>query len=159
MLAAIDTGLVILREEPYTSDFVVEAVDRRSGRGANCAVYRCEVPEAAYREIRRFVRSFADRERRCKYNLLGLLCVAANIRLERKQAFFCSQFVAAALAAGGIRLSGKPPCLTTPQDFKRSDLLTLQYSGPLSGYFGNHSPKRSQFCYNQNVSKGDVSIA
>jgi len=32
MLAAIDTGLVILREEPYTSDFVVEAVDRRSGR-------------------------------------------------------------------------------------------------------------------------------
>lgn len=142
---------------PFIGGFVRENLNdawfrrRRSGREVECAVYRCEATEEAYRNIRRFVAAILNRKHRYKYNLLGLFCVAADIRLERKRAYFCSQFVATALAAGGIRLTDKPPCLTAPQDFKRSGRLELVYRGPLSAYFGIRSPKRSHFCYNHNA--------
>lgn len=144
---------------PFIGGFVKENLrgawfmNRRRGEEVGCAVYRLGVPQETYRKVRRYVDAMERLQHRYKYNLLGLLGVAANIPLERKRAFFCSQFVAAALAAGGIRIADKPPSLTTPQDFENSNRGELLYRGPLSGYFKRiRSPKRSQVCYNRDVS-------
>lgn len=103
-------------------------------REVPCAIYRCEVSESAWRRIRNYVRYLDKNRNAYTYNLLGLLFVAAGIRLERERAYFCSQFVAAALSAGGVRVSDKPPCLTTPQDFAESGRLQPFYGGTLYEY-------------------------
>ena len=122
---------------PFLAGFVRENMHgdwflRR--RDVPCSIYRCEVSEPALRRIRNYVRYLDKNKNEYTYNLLGLLFVAAGIRLERERAHFCSQFVASALSAGGVHISDKPPCLTTPQDFAESDRLQPVYHGTLYEY-------------------------
>lgn len=124
-------------DNPFSAGFIREDMHgdwflRR--RDVACSIYRCPVSARSLRRIRRYV-AFLDRNRMAfTYNLFGLLCVAAGIRFERRRAFFCSQFVAAVLNAGGVRVSDKPACLTTPQDLARSDRLQPVYHGSLRHY-------------------------
>lgn len=122
---------------PFMAGFVRENMHgdwflRR--REVPCAIYRCAVSGTELRRIRHYVRQLDNRRDELTYNLLGLLFVAAGIRFERRNAFFCSQFVAEALASGGVRVTDKPPCLTTPQDLASSARLRPVFRGTLRQY-------------------------
>jgi len=122
---------------PFIAGFVREDMHgdwflRR--RDVSCAVFRCDVSDAQLRRIRQYVRQLYERRDKLTYNLLGLVFVAAGIRFERRNAFFCSQFVASALAVGGVRLTDKPPCLTTPPDLAASGRLRPVFRGTLRQY-------------------------
>ena len=137
---------------PFIGGFVRENLASdwflNNPRGVNCAIFRCDVTELAYRRIRQYIASIEATQDRYTYNLIGLFGVAANVRIEREHAFFCSQFVSTALAEGGISLAAKPACLTTPQDLISSDQLRLVYQGTLLHYFSLiESPHWLQFCY------------
>lgn len=114
--------------EDMNSDWFLEV------RNVRCAVYRCSVPEIAYMRIRQYIASLEAAEDQYTYNFIGLFGVAANVKIERSRAFFCSQFVAAALQAGGVQLTNKPACLTTPGDLAQSAKLELAYEGRLRDY-------------------------
>lgn len=131
-------------DNPFLAGFVREDMHGEwfLRRNVACSVYRCPVSPAARLRIRRYVRLLDERREAFTYNLLGLLLVAANIRFERRNAFFCSQFVASALAAGGVRLADKPPCLTTPHDLAASDRLEPVFHGTLQQYL-NGLPNRN----------------
>lgn len=123
---------------PFFGGFVRENMlsplflDKR--RDTQCAVYSCEIGKTAYDRIRRRIREMERDADDYKYNLLGLLAVAFNIKLKRKRAYFCSQFVAEMLLAGGVSLTGKCPEFTTPADLGRSEQSTLLYTGSLREY-------------------------
>ncbi|TMV50185.1 hypothetical protein FE783_11535 [Paenibacillus mesophilus] len=103
-------------------------------RETTCAVYCCEVGKAAYERIRHTVKELELREDDYKYNALGLLGVALNFKLKRKNAYFCSQFVSEMFLAGGVALTGKCPEFTTPGDLVKSRHASLLYTGSLRNY-------------------------
>ncbi|WP_211326495.1 hypothetical protein [Paenibacillus flagellatus] len=123
---------------PFRGGFVKETIRGplflNEDHDTTCALYVCEVGKAAYDRIRRTVREMQKREDDYKYNLLGLFGVMLNVRLKRKNAYFCSQFVSEVALTGGVSLVDKCPELTTPGDLGRSALLRPVYSGSLKEY-------------------------
>ena len=105
---------------PLPAGLVVEHLDRgfyRTQRGIPCAILRLRVPEAVYRSVRLRVMNMLRRSGEYRYSVLGLILCRHGIPAERKNRYFCSQFVAKVLSdAGALRLP-KPPSLMRPADF------------------------------------------
>lgn len=132
-------------KNPFIGGFVKENLlsplfmDKK--RETTCALYTCEIGKAAYERMRQTVLDMQSNEKNYKYNMLGLFGVVFNMKLKRKHAYFCSQFVAEMFLAGGVSLAGKCPEFTTPGDLGRSDRVNLIYEGSLRGY----SPLKQQY--------------
>lgn len=73
-------------------------------------------------------------QERYKYHLLGLVGVLLNIRIDRENAYFCSQFVASVLEETTVHPVAKPSCFVTPEDFALSLNAHKIFSGKLSYY-------------------------
>ena len=120
---------------PLKAGFVRERVwgslIRGSERRTPCAVYRCRLGRTAYLKLLAEIERFRREPSRYRYNLAGLLAVAAGIDWRRPRKFFCSQFVAHLFHAAGAPLVRKPPALTTPHDLEASTRLELVYRGDL----------------------------
>ena len=122
---------------PFRAGFVRERVWGsliRRGRRTPCAVYRCRLGRSAYLRLLAELERFRLESPRYRYNLAGLLAVAAGIEWRRPDKYFCSQFVAHLFAAAGAPLAPKPPALTTPADLEASPRLELVYRGDLREY-------------------------
>lgn len=116
---------------PFTGGFVKENLRGQLFQSASCALYKCTVSKKVYERLRRHVQNFENNPGQYKYNLLGLFGILFKMKIERKNAYFCSQFVATVCANNGLHLVSKPPAITTPADFEDSDLLQLIYAGRL----------------------------
>jgi hypothetical protein len=119
---------------PLVGGLVQEDIHTPFFRGAECAVYSCRVDRRQYRLMRSCVEEMLKEQDRYKYHILGLVGLVLNRKLERKDAFFCSQFVSSVFEQAGITLLDKPPHLTTPGDLAGSPLLREIYKGPVTGY-------------------------
>jgi len=119
---------------PWSGGFVREDVRGSLFRQASCAVYRLSVSRRTYQRIRRQIRTFERNGHRMKYNLLGLVGVLMNKPLQRKNAYFCTQFVATVLKNGGVALSDKPPGLMKPADIANAPGLHKLYCGSVGHY-------------------------
>ncbi len=119
---------------PFIGGFIKEDKHSALLRQAMCAVYRCKVSAESYEEMYQKVKHFNADQAKYKYNLIGLLGVLFNRGINRKYAFFCSQFVAMILANGGKVVVDKEPALVRPYDFVESDQLDVVYKGEL-GHF------------------------
>jgi len=121
---------------PFIGGFVKEDMASDLFEGASCAVYGYAVDEMTYERICRHIQEFERNKHRYSYNLLGLFGVLLRTRIPRKDAYFCTQFVASVLMENGIVICAKPPELTTPTDFERAPALKRLYSGALRQYRG-----------------------
>ena len=72
-----------------------------------------------------------------KYNFIGLFAVAVNRELQRKHAFFCSQFVATIVNESGIQMFSIPPNLVQPHHFAQLKCLKRVYEGDLQSDIQN----------------------
>ena len=100
----------------FTSGFVKEDIRDNLFQRADCAVCKLEVSEGSYYKILGYVEKMEREQELFKYNVSGLFAVAFNYHSKRKDAYFCSQFVAEALEAGNIWVADKPAALVTPRD-------------------------------------------
>ena len=122
---------------PFIGGFVKEQLNEGLMKHAECAVYSLLVSKTEYEKMRGEVMKIAEKKELFKYNLIGLFAILCNQRLERKNAFFCSQFVATILNMKNGLLK-KVPSLITPQDLLSIDKLQLVHQGKLSDlYKGN----------------------
>lgn len=119
---------------PFIGGFVKEDMASDLFEGASCAVYGYTVDKETYERIRRRIQEFERNKQRYSYNLLGLFGVLLRTRIPRKDAYFCTQFVASVLMENGVAICSKPPELTTPTDFERAPALKRLYSGSLRQY-------------------------
>jgi len=117
---------------PLSGGFVREDLRGELFKGATCAIYGCAVSERRYRRLRAAVLRFEREADSYKFNFLGLLGVLLNIGVDRKRAFFCSQFVASLFEQTGDPLIRKRSALTTPADLGRSDKVRLLYQGEMT---------------------------
>lgn len=118
---------------PFMGGFVKEDFNGPLFKDADCEVYAFAASPEDFARIRGVIGKFERDRDRFRYNLLGLFGVALNVPVERRNAFFCSQFVAYVFEQTGIRLSPKDPPLTTPTDLVGSDTVRLVYQGKLQG--------------------------
>lgn len=123
---------------PFVGGFVRE--DLRGGLFArdrfptSCAIYECDVSENVYQLIRQRIRHLDEHRDQYTYNLLGLIGVLLNKKWDRKNKYFCSQFVASLFEYAGAPLVDKPSSFVTPGDIGRSPHLRQIYVGPLQQY-------------------------
>jgi hypothetical protein len=121
---------------PFLAGFVRENIRGGIFRNADCAIYCCTLSEKQYDAICQKIKEIEKNKGEYRYNLLGLFAVMFNWELDRKNAFFCSHFVAALLEESGVKINKqKPLSLVTPDDIKESASLELVYEGKLSAYF------------------------
>ena len=115
------------------SGFVKEDVRDNLFQQADCAVYKWELSEESYSKVLQYVQKMERDQDLFKYNFSGLLAVVLNYHSKRTDAYFCSQFVAEALAAGNVRVADKPAALVTPRDLIAAG-STMIHSGYVQDY-------------------------
>ncbi|SHG39669.1 hypothetical protein [Ornithinibacillus halophilus] len=119
---------------PFSGGFVREDIHGEFLSKANCAVYSFQLSEDDYYQINTYIKRIEAEACNYKYNFLGLIGVLLKIDLKRKNALFCSQFVATAMEnVHGFQLD-KPACFTTPADIREQGGLQLMYQGKLADY-------------------------
>ncbi len=105
-------------------------------KDTTCAIYRLEVTAEEYCKIRAAIAEFELERENYRFNLVGFAGLAAGFPIQRKYAYFCSQFVSTVLQKAGIKLVDKPPGLVKPSDFPNNKRLMLIYEGKLADYNG-----------------------
>jgi hypothetical protein len=120
---------------PFFAGFVEENIRGGLFRNADCAIYCITITEQQFQKMIDKLRDMEENKENYRYNLIGLIAVVLNLEMNRKNAFFCSHFVAAILEESGIDLKNqKPLSLVTPHDIKESASLELVYEGKLSAF-------------------------
>lgn len=120
---------------PFIGGFVKENLQSDLFQHASCAIYCCRVSEKQFEETCRYIQKFEEQEKYYRYNLLGLFAFLFRINLNRKNCFFCSQFVATVLMECGISQIEKPLSLVTPHDIQELPRFQLIYRGKVVDYF------------------------
>jgi len=121
------------QRNPFIGGFVQENLNGPVFSHAYCAIYKIDVDTANYLLMRSRIYHFHTHAHLYRYNFIGLIPVMFNIEWNRKNHYFCSQFVNDILEHGHVRLFNKPSVLIKPADFKNSH-LELIYKGSLMNY-------------------------
>ncbi|MGN7402939.1 hypothetical protein ACTHO0_24085 [Cytobacillus praedii] len=118
---------------PFVGGFVRERIAEGLFKKARCEVYSYSLSGAEYEQMQKKVRQIEAKKELYKYNFLGLIAIMLKYNLKRKNAFFCSQFVATILNEKRGMLE-KSPSQCTPQDLLAMNELELIYKGKLNFY-------------------------
>ncbi|WP_066186006.1 MULTISPECIES: hypothetical protein [Gracilibacillus] len=118
---------------PFFGGFVKEKAQEEIFQKADCSIYACAINPNQEKRLKEALSFFMNRKEIYHYNLLGLFGVLLNLPIQRKNAYFCSQFVAYILAEAAIVSFDKPLELVTPQDLQEIPTLTCIYKGKLEG--------------------------
>jgi hypothetical protein len=119
---------------PWSGGLVKENMYEEFFGEAPCAIYRCEVSAQEYRLLYNQVQDMMQDKERFKYNLIGLFGVLLRKKIERKDAYFCSHFVASLFEGASIPIVNKPSYWVTPSDIACSQQVSSVYEGRLNGY-------------------------
>lgn len=123
------------RHNPLSGGFKKEKVNgdliRSEERPTLCAVYSYTISEVVYKRIRKRVKEMERNHDSYRYNFAGILGLILKIKIERRNAYFCSQFVASLFEEHGVQLINKDAIWVKPADFQVCGMLTLLYSGDL----------------------------
>ncbi|WP_047979786.1 hypothetical protein [Ornithinibacillus contaminans] len=126
---------------PFVGGFVQEDVTTTLFIHARCAVYSFSVTEDQKRRMKYYIEGIKSQRDDYRYNFLGLFGVMFNKPITRKNAFFCSQFVASVLEESNRVEFDKPLSLIAPHDLVEMADVQLEYEGLLMNYTNNNSVK------------------
>lgn len=126
---------------PFLGGFVKENLSAGIFRQANCLIYSLTVTDQEWDKMYTYVEKMHAQKEIYTYNLVGLVGVARQLPIERKHAFFCSQFVATVLSENDLITFEKPLALITPIDLKNCLDLEFIYVGKLKNYLKAYTPR------------------
>jgi len=124
---------------PFVGGFVKENMEAQIFQNADCAIYSFEVTKRQYYLMLNKVRAIESEKDLYRYNFIGLFALAARLKINRKNAYFCSQFVAMILQEGGIYVANKPTYFTSPHDIQTYTEFQLIHEGSLIDYLRLHN--------------------
>ncbi|MEH7179115.1 hypothetical protein [Neobacillus vireti] len=119
---------------PFIGGFVKEDVLTGLFTHADCAIYSFTVTEDQLRKMYQYIEAIEARKKQYRYNFLGLIGVMFNTPIDRKKAFFCSQFVASLLKDCDTLHFDKPLSLIAPYDLQQVPNFQFEYEGKLRDY-------------------------
>ena len=127
---------------PFIGGFVKEDVRAGLFTHADCAIYSFTVTEDQWQKMYQYIEEIEVQKKQYRYNFLGLFGVLLNKPIDRKKAFFCSQFVATLLKDCDILHFDKPLSLIAPYDLQQVPNLHFEYEGKLRDYPFNNKGAR-----------------
>lgn len=116
---------------PFIGGFVKEDIRNALFLNSQCAIYSFWASKEQINNMKKVIYAIEKEQERYKYNLTGLITYTFNKPSQRKNAYFCSQFVAHVLKEGAGVDFDKPTSLISPYDLQCMDMLKLEYEGPL----------------------------
>ncbi|MBM7601134.1 hypothetical protein JOC34_003555 [Virgibacillus halotolerans] len=119
---------------PFIGGFVKEDIRSDFLKNSNCAIYSYTFTEQECTSILNNIKEIEADQSNYKYNFIGLIGVLLQIEINRKHAYFCSQFVAMMLRDSEHFNISKPACFTTPTDIRMHEGMQLIYEGKLKDY-------------------------
>lgn len=119
---------------PFVGGFVREDINSVLFRQADCAIYSLTISNDDYHKMYRYIKGIECQKECYRYNLLGLIGVLLNKPIKRKNAFFCSQFVATVLDESMSTNFGKDLSLVEPSDILLAADFELVFEGRLREY-------------------------
>lgn len=134
---------------PFIGGFVHEDPSSKLFYEANCAIYTCPVSKSQFDYLKEQIQFYKQRKEQYKYNFIGLFFVVCRLKLNRKNSFFCSQFISTLLERAGLSLEGKSPSFIIPTDLAKLPYVKLCYIGKMSCYINKH--------YTDTVAKKQIS--
>ncbi|MFS0777852.1 hypothetical protein ABC255_17875 [Neobacillus sp. 3P2-tot-E-2] len=130
---------------PFIGGFVKENVKTGLFKQANCVIYSIAVTEEQIQKMNQVLKECELKKKDYRYNFIGLFGVMFNKPIKRKNAFFCSQFVAFLLEESNIIYFNKPLSLITPHDLQSTSTFQFVYEGKLKDYLNE---KEAEFPLN-----------
>lgn len=120
---------------PFIGRFVIEGVDMGAFlrfKDTVCRVIKVDVTDSQYEMLCSNIYDMIENKDAYKYNFLGLLLAAFNVRVTFDNKFYCSEFVKYIMEKSDIDVSVLPE-IPHPTDFMRLDNDVL-YEGLLHDY-------------------------
>lgn len=120
---------------PFIGGFVHEGIDFGTFKRfykTEAEVYSMELTDWQYKKIKRMIKKIQKNKEAYKFNIIGLFAVGLNIRIERKNYFYCAEFVK--YLVENADLECELPNVIHPIDFKDLDEIELEYKGLLREY-------------------------
>lgn len=105
-----------------------------------CQLYEVEVTQEVYDEVKRIITEFKANKPIYKYTKKGFISSLFFIPRQRKNEFFCSQFVVHVLKQANAVSVKKNTSLYLPRDFKKMSGLKLEFKGNLRGFANRFIP-------------------
>lgn len=121
-------------KNPFIGGFVREDIQSVLFKQADCAIYSLTISEEDFQKMHRFIQLIEANKDYYRYNLIGLFGVMVKKPIKRKNAFFCSQFVASVLKESNTINFEKDVCLVQPNDILGVADFELVYEGRLRDY-------------------------
>lgn len=128
-------------DNPFSGGFVVENLNEgvyKKFSECECLIYRIAVTEEQYFSLQKQVDKFIKNRNQLKYNFLGLCSVLINIPLNRKNYYFCSQFVSEILIKGNIL-----DCKKVPELIRTDELYSITDSEIIYEGFVNEGSRHT----------------
>ncbi|WP_042221307.1 hypothetical protein [Oceanobacillus manasiensis] len=121
-------------KNPFIGGFVKEDITSEFLKNSHCAVYSCNISAQECEQIRENIKEIEAKKDDYRYNFIGLFGVLLRIKINRKNALFCSQFVANVLQGLQTIQVEKPSYFIKPGDLRTLEGMQLIYQGKLEHY-------------------------
>ncbi|NYF26368.1 hypothetical protein [Sporosarcina sp. JAI121] len=121
-------------KNPFIGGFVKEDIHSVLFKQAHCAIYSLTITNDEFQRMSQYILEIAAKKEHYRYNFIGLFGVLFKTPIKRKNAFFCSQFVASVLKESKAIEFEKDLSLIEPSDLPDSADFQLIFEGKIKGY-------------------------
>lgn len=131
---------------PFFGGFVEESIYSGTFKrfeNTTCMVLKFTVEDDEYNLLKSNVKKFVSNMDGYNYNLIGLIGAAFNIKVPRRNSYFCSEFVAELMYRSNLNYWDRPSHLIRPFDFGESDKFEIIYEGLLTDYASKYTEMRT----------------
>lgn len=119
---------------PFIGGFVHEGIDRgtfKRFKNTKTKIYSMEIDQEKYERLEEIIENIQQKKKLYKFNVIGLIAVALNVRIKREKCFYCAEFVKYVLEQSEVV---ELPEIIKPDDFNKLNGLNEVYIGKLQDY-------------------------
>ena len=120
---------------PFIGGFVQESPKygtfKRFSR-TKTKIYSMEIDDYQYKKIKKIIKKFLNNKQNYKFNVVGLFAIPFHLKIERKNYFYCAEFVKFLFDNTNLQIN--LPDIVKPNDFQNIFEFTEIYSGKLQEY-------------------------
>jgi len=120
---------------PFWGGFVHEYINKGTFKRfykTKAKVYSIPVDEEQYEKLKNVITEFNEEKEKYKFNIIGLLAVGFNKKIQKEESFYCAEFVKYAMEKANIDI--QLPELVKPDNFKELSNSKEIYKGYLREY-------------------------
>lgn len=114
-----------VHESPYYGTF-------KRFKNTKSLIFYLEVTEVQYQKIKMQLEYFKRNKRNFRFNSIGLFAVAFNIKWQKKNSYYCAEFVKYILERA--KIENTLPEMIKPEDFRTIKNTKKVYEGKLNQY-------------------------